>query len=259
MKPEEIDIADLNSNDITLDHLTPEWQLHQLRRGHRFSADDLLTAHFASILSPNAKIILDLGAGVGSVGLLTLWNMPESTKLVMAEAQLISHQLASKTIEHNKLSDRIQARRGDIRDKNTIPEKDHYNLVTGSPPYFPIGKALASPHPQRAACRMELRGNIRDYAKAARKAMKRDGIFVFCFPAGDNRYLEALAENSLNLTFTKDIIFREGLNPTISIYAATRNQKDTCAKDVPLCIRDKSGDFTSEYMKIRKRMGQPIY
>ena len=48
-------------DDITLDILAGDWRIFQLRTGHRFSADDLLTAWTAVRTNPAARQVLDLG------------------------------------------------------------------------------------------------------------------------------------------------------------------------------------------------------
>ena len=63
----------------------------------------------------------------------------------MIEAQKVSHELAKRSIIYNNLQDRIEARYGDLRDPTVLPEKDFFPLVTGTPIYFPIDKALTSP------------------------------------------------------------------------------------------------------------------
>ena len=243
----EIDIASLNPEDITLDQLTEQWEIHQLKKGHRFSADDIFTAYIASQYHTDPKRILDLGAGIGTVGLLTLSRFP-TAHLTMIEAQQISHQLAKKTIEHNQLTNRTRAFRGDIRDQNLCRET--FDLITGSPPYIPTDKGVISPHPQRAACRMELRGSIIDYAKAASLRLKEDGIFVVCFAAGDPRGLQGIQEAGLYCSLRQDVIFRADLPPTISIFVA---QKTPC--DVhhapPITIRDAEGKWTPSYTAVR--------
>ena len=243
----EIDIADLNSEDITRDQLTEEWSIHQLKRGHRFSADDIFTAYFAAQYHPNPHSILDLGAGIGTVGLLTLSRFPNA-HLTMIEAQQISHQLAKKTIHYNNLSTRVHAIRGDIRTPDLCREL--FDLITGSPPYFPIDKGVLSPHPQRAACRMELRGSIIDYAKAASLRLKEDGIFVVCFAAGDPRGLQGIQEAGLYCSHRQDVIFRADLPPTISIFIA---QKKPCSLEMlpPITIRDANGKWTESYTAVR--------
>lgn len=243
----EIDIADLRPEDITLDQLTNEWDIHQLKKGHRFSADDIFTAYIASQLPFNPSTILDLGAGIGTVGLLTLSRFPHA-HLTMIEAQQISHQLAQKTIAHNGLNHRVRTLRGDIRNPDLCPET--FDLITGSPPYFPTHKGVISPHPQRAACRMELRGSIIDYAKAASLRLKDEGVFVVCFAAGDPRSLQGIQEAGLYCSFRQDVIFRADLPPTISIFVA---QKYPCSLDhaPPITIRDAQGKWTKSYTAVR--------
>src|SRR5262249_36290414 len=78
----------------TLDHLAGEWKIFQLKGGHRFSADDVLTAWIASRARPDALRILDLGSGIGSVGLLTLFRLGLGARLVGVEVQEVSLDLA---------------------------------------------------------------------------------------------------------------------------------------------------------------------
>ena len=244
---EEMDIAELNPQDITLDRLTSEWYIHQLRNGHRFSTDDIFTAYIASHQHPQPKKILDLGAGIGTVGLLTLSRFPNA-QLTMIEAQQISHQLAQKTISLNQLEERVLAFHGDIRNSDLCSEK--FDLITGSPPYFPTSKGVISPHPQRAACRMELRGSIVDYAKAAFIRLNEDGVFVVCFAAGDPRGPQALYEAGLHCSYRQDVIFRANRPPTISIFVA---KKTSCTLEYapPITIRDTQGKWTKNYMAVR--------
>ncbi|NJM37633.1 MAG: hypothetical protein HC845_07140 [Akkermansiaceae bacterium] len=51
------------------------WMIAQRKGGHRHSADDVLTAWYALQISPPVSEHLDLGTGIGTVGLLTLWGM----------------------------------------------------------------------------------------------------------------------------------------------------------------------------------------
>ena len=51
------------------------WLIAQRKSGHRHSIDDVLTAWYALQNSPPITEHLDLGTGIGTVGLLTLWGM----------------------------------------------------------------------------------------------------------------------------------------------------------------------------------------
>src|SRR3989442_11978121 len=90
--------------DSTLDILGGDCRIFQLRTGHRFSADDLLTAWTAVRANPAARQVLDLGAGIGSVGLLALWKLPTAGHLTMVEVQAVSHALACRTVAYNGLA-----------------------------------------------------------------------------------------------------------------------------------------------------------
>ena len=250
----DIDINTLSTSDITIDKINQDWSIHQLKRGHRYSTDDLMTAWVAWRVAGVVSIHADIGAGIGSCGLLTLWKQPKDTRLVMVEAQKISHELAKKTIQLNGLEARVEARYGDLRDQSVTPEQNFFPLVTGTPPYFPLDKALSSPHPQRAACRMELRGSVYDYAQTARRIMTDDGWFVCCHAGNDPRLEDAMIQAGLHVVIRQDIVFREGKPPTISIVAAKKApaQREDWR---PVVIRDKHGVEMDYYNSIRKEMG----
>lgn len=241
----------------TCDRLAGDWHIWQLERGHRFSADDMLTAWLAAGLAPGTRDLLDLGAGIGSVGLMTLWRMPPDARLTMVEAQEVSHELAKRTVATNALGDRVEARLGDLRDPAVVPEADRWPLVTGSPPYIPLGKGAVSPVPQRAACRMELRGTIADYAITAARAMHPEGLFVCCFAAGDPRAEAAFPAAGLHLRVRQDVVFRAGKPPTIALFAATRRPGSLEVR-APLEIRDEAGVWTDAYLGVREVMGTVV-
>jgi len=241
-------------DEISVDRLAGEWRIHQLVRGHRFSTDDLLTAWLAAELAPDANPCLDLGAGIGSVGLMSLWRRPPSARLVMVEAQEVSHLLARRTLATNGLGGRVEARLGDLRDPASVPERDHFPLVTGSPPYIPPRNGLLSPPPPPPARPVELRGDIADYARVAARAMTPDGLFVFCFAAGDPRPERAVTEAGLHLATRRDVLFRAGRPPTIALFAA-RRAPGPLTRPPPLVVRDAQGRWTEAYLDLRASMG----
>ena len=55
---------------LTEDRLTRDLTIVQRARGHRFSSDDMATAYVACRRAPDARRILDLGCGIGSVRVL---------------------------------------------------------------------------------------------------------------------------------------------------------------------------------------------
>ncbi|MGH8071949.1 MAG: methyltransferase [Candidatus Entotheonellia bacterium] len=105
----------MTRDDITLDILAGSWRIFQLRRGHRFSTDDLLTAWASVRAQPQARRLLDLGAGIGSVGLLALWKLSAAAHLTMVEVQAVSHALACRTVRYNGMAVRVTPHLQDLR------------------------------------------------------------------------------------------------------------------------------------------------
>jgi tRNA1(Val) A37 N6-methylase TrmN6 len=236
---------------ITIDALTRDWRIAQRAAGHRHSADDVLTAAHAIREAPDADHVLDLGTGIGGVGLLVLWGLPRA-RLLCVEAQPISHRLLLANIEGNELAPRAEPRLGDLRE---LAEPARFPLVTGSPPYFPLGTGIVPADSQKAHARFELRGDVSDYARAAARHLTDDGVFVFCFPTPQReRALAAAAAAGLPAASYRDVIPRRTLAPLFTLFTCRRDAA-TCEALPPFTVRDEAGALTAEMQAVRAGFG----
>lgn len=245
------------ARDTSVDKLIGTWSVVQLRRGHRFSTDDLVTAWRAHHAAPRALRLVDLGSGIGSVGLSTLYHaLPEAT-LVAVEAQDVSVDLFRRTVALGGLGPRVRSIHADLREPGLL-EGETFELVTGSPPYVPVGRGLPSSNSQRAHARIELRGSVFDYCATARRLLAPGGRFCFVMAAADPRTEAAPAAHGLTVVERFDYVFRGGREPHIATLVCAR------AEDVPpgasratgrLVIRDERGEWTPEYEAFRREMG----
>jgi tRNA1(Val) A37 N6-methylase TrmN6 len=238
-------------DDITLDTLAGDWRIFQLRAGHRFSADDLLTAWAAVQANPGARTVLDLGAGIGSVGLLALWKLPPAAHLTMVEVQAISHTLARRTVAYNALEERVSLHHQDLR----AWPGGRFDLITGSPPYITVGHGVQPQHPQKAAARFELHGDVFDYCQAAARALAEHGIFCFCHAADDPRPERAIQQAGLTLRQRQAVHFRASLPPRMALFTCAWQGRR--ADPPPFYIRDLAGHWTATYLALRADMGAP--
>ncbi|MCB9613436.1 MAG: methyltransferase [Sandaracinus sp.] len=92
---------------ITLDALTGTWSILQRKRGHRHSTDDVLTAYHALVHGPRTDAALDLGTGIGTVGLMVLHGLGPDATLTCVEAQEVSYALLLENLALNGLTDRV--------------------------------------------------------------------------------------------------------------------------------------------------------
>jgi tRNA1(Val) A37 N6-methylase TrmN6 len=236
---------------VSIDALTGAWFLAQRVAGHRHSADDVLTAYFALAEARGADLALDLGTGIGGVGLLVLWGLGERARLVTVEAQEISFRLFRANIEGNDLAARVEAHHGDLRD---LRDERRFPLITGSPPYFPLGTGIVPADSQKAHARFELRGDVADYAQAAARHHTDDGTFVFCFPTPQTQRAEAaVAAAGLVMTRVRDVVPRATLRPLFTLFACRRD--GTRTEEAPLVVRHEDGTLTDEMQTVRRRFG----
>lgn len=245
---------------ITLDALTERIAIVQRARGHRHSTDDVLTAYYALVHAPDRVTdYLDLGTGIGTVGLLVLAGLDAPVRAEVIEAQDISFRLLRENVTMNGLSDVITMHKGDLRDLHL---ERRFALITGSPPYFPLGTGIVSDDSQKAHARFELRGDVSDYAKAAKRHLSEGGRFVFCFPwAQKARALAAVRGEGFDVIEYRDVVPKDGLTPLFSIYACALRSggpggTETSEREgPPLVVRDTAGVHTAEMRSVRTRFG----
>lgn len=253
-------VAELGPGE-TLDALSGLWRIYQYERGHRYSTDDLLTAWYGSTKCPSASRVLDLGSGIGSVGMMTAWRLP-GANFVTVEAQDISLKLARKSARYNGIENRYTILEGDLRDEKILAGQAPFDLITGSPPYFPLGTGVEGEHPQTIPCRFEVRGDISHYAQAAARHLAPGGLFAFVFPTLQlERAMQGVRDAGLTALTRRDIVFREPNPPLISLFACALTSdlpvalKGQTFVEPPLVIRAEKGDIHPEYRTVKYTMG----
>lgn len=249
--------------DETLDALSGHFRIFQLRKGHRFSTDDLLTAWYGTTWAPSASQVLDLGSGIGSVGMMAAWRLV-GARVVTVEAQDESVRLARKSATYNGLDARYEIRHGDLRDAGVLRADERFDLVLGSPPYFPVGTGIEGEHPQKVACRFELRGDIGDYAETAASHLQPGGLFACVYPEERRDRLETGARRvGLTVVRCRPVVFREGESPLVTLFGLMREEdlpvrmRTQTWNEPPLVIRATDGGVHPEYAAVKLAIGFP--
>jgi tRNA1(Val) A37 N6-methylase TrmN6 len=250
----------------TLDAISGFYRLFQLKNGHRFSTDDVLTSWYGTTWCPCARRVLDLGSGIGTVGMMAAWRL-QGAQFVTVEAQEESVRLARKSACWNGLEGRFEIRQGDFRDPRIIKPEEQFDMVLGSPPYFPLGSGVEGDHPQKIACRFEMRGTIADYCAAASRHLAPGGFFACVFPIApqsqEQRVLEGARAAGLSIVRCRPVVLREPERPLLGLFGMMRSAdlpESMRAKtwtEPALIIRDRTGAIHSEYSAIKLSFGFP--
>ena len=250
--------------------LTRDFSLIQRRRGHRYSVDDMLVAHLAVTFlraagrERSTERVLDLGCGLGSVLLISAWALPAS-RFVGLEVLDEHVAAARRNVALNACGDRVEIVAGDLRDEALLSSLGCFDLVTGSPPYFAVGRGTPPADPARAAAHVELRGGIEDYAQAARRVLRPRGLFVACAGAPvPARATSALEAAGLRVLFSQVVVPRVGKAPFLSLVVGTPASSVPAELPVPsrvdadpLVLREADGRRSPQQIAIREWTGIP--
>lgn len=244
-------------DDVTLDALAGPWRIHQRKRGHRWSVDDLLTAHVAVTEAPDAPTHLDLGCGIGSVLMLVAYKLRHA-RHVGIEAQAQSHALCLRSLAHNALQDRVQARLGDFRESPPTVEGERFVLVTGTPPYLPVGTATRPRDDQRAHARLELRGGVEDYCLVGARHLLPGGTLVLCADGRTpDRTRRAAAAAGLHIHRWLLLIPHPRKGPLLHVVAMRAEPREGAESTADLLARDVNGKRTPQMQQVRAFFDMP--
>lgn len=290
-----VDIPDLElSQQEEVCSLLGHWRIVQSAKGgHRWSTDDLLTAWVATreVSTTRVKSHLDLGCGLGTVLLMTCWYLFQQdsgeeasvARGVGVEAQAASFGKALQSIKLNGVQDRLQVINQDFRECT----KDHpvlasmcpFQLITGTPPYFPVefdqesGLARAKyggmpTFEQSAPARYEFRGGFEEYVSTGAPLLDQEnGVLVICegnLAKGDDREstraLNAAANNNLVLSRSVFVKGRDDKDAlfAVHVFRPNKQQEVSYRKDI-FVIRHRGGKRSKEYYSMCRDMGVLLF
>lgn len=239
---------------LTDDWLTRDVRVFQRAKGHRFSSDDVATAYVAHRTRPGARSVLDLGTGLGSVLLLLGWRMPQA-ELCGVEAQAMSFELLSRNVARSGFSGRVRMKHGDLRDSQLLASfQQRFDLITGTPPYFPPDAALDAEDEQRAYARIEYRGGVEAYIEAAAPWLAPGAALVLCGDArAEGRVERAGRAAYLHLVAKTGVVPRAGQPSLFSIWTLSATPAPLLADT--LTLRGPNGEPTADAGALREFSG----
>lgn len=139
--------------------------------GYRVAVDAVLLA--AAVDAPEGSAVLDLGCGVGSVGLCLAWRRPDLS-ITGLDREPVFVACARANAARNGFGARLHICAADMR--APLPRK--FDHVAMNPPYLKAGTATVSAHPLKAAATAESDATLADWIAAARDALKPGGTLT---------------------------------------------------------------------------------
>jgi tRNA1Val (adenine37-N6)-methyltransferase len=236
---------DLDDSELTRDTISEgALELLQREEGYRFGLDAVLLATDLPDFDPSGRIV-ELGAGQGLVALAVATRFPEATVRAV-ERQASLADLLESNVAHNKLRDRVEPLRGDIREYRELFEPHTADLVLCNPPYYPEGDHRMSDDPERAAARHELAGDLSDFVRAAQYVATQRGRFkTIVPPIRLDDLVEAVADTDFSLEWMRFFHSREASDAYLLEVVMRRGGAADVSIRPPLIVYD-GPDYTDE-------------
>jgi tRNA1(Val) A37 N6-methylase TrmN6 len=166
-------------------------RFRQPRTGYRVNVDSVLLAAFAA-RGRKAPRAVDLGAGVGLVGLL-LAHFQAARELWLVEREAALAEIASTNLASSKVTGRVLT--ADVRVLAELGElRQAAELVACNPPFFGSGRHRAPKLAERERARV---GDVAPFVAAAAHCLAGNKArAVFAYPATELAELLAAAERA---------------------------------------------------------------
>lgn len=153
--------------------------LLQPAAGYRAGLDAVvLAATVQGTLHTGARV-LDLGAGVGTVGLCVAARHPGVT-VTLFEREPVLARLAARNIERNGFAGRVQLIEGDLEASAAELERaglapDSFDCVMANPPFHIEGRGKSPPDALRAAAHVMAAGGIERWTRVMARVTRPGG------------------------------------------------------------------------------------
>jgi FkbM family methyltransferase len=141
----------------------------QPKDGYRAGIDAVLLAAAAPIKATRKERVLDVGAGVGVVGLAVAHRAPRA-EVTLVERETLLADLARNNIERNGLDARVRVLQADVsRRLDELPEirpdAESFDHILANPPYNQQGAGTVSVEALKATANVMPGGNLARWAR----------------------------------------------------------------------------------------------
>lgn len=239
---------DTKDNETVDDLIKEGLRVIQARRGYRFSLDAVLLAGFVTVLP--GDLVCDLGAGSGVISIL-LAQREKTCRVKALELQESLWDRAVRSVQLNRLQDRIEVTRGDIRRIEEKFSPQEFDVVVANPPFWEVGKGRLSANPEVALARHELAVTLRDIIVAASWALKRGGRLALIHRASRLDEIVQLAEQCRIPVKRMRAVYPYRQRPAnLVLIEGIKEAKRGVEILPPLVVYEEDGRYTGEIMHL---------
>jgi len=217
-----------------------------------FSLESVLLPRFCKLSKKDMKI-MDFCTGNAPIPMI-LSTLTDS-RIIGVEIQPQIYELANKSIQLNKLEDKITILNKDVKTVVNDFSTDSFDLITCNPPYFKYdSNSNINENYVKSVARHEISINLEDIINAAKKLLKNNGSLVLVHRSERfSEIISLLEKNNLQAKRVQFIYPKKEENSNLVLIDAKKNAKIGLKVLPPLYCHNEDGTYTKEVLKMFER------
>ena len=227
--------------------------LLQLATGHRAGTDAVLLAAAARIGEGDGFV--DVGAGVGTAGLILALRKPSAHGLLL-EADHATAELARRNCALNGVQGRVAVVEADLfvrgADRPPALRAETAALVVTNPPFYPVGTVRASPDPKRAAAHVLAGQDHGAWLIGAAALLAPKGRLVLIHRPDALPALLAATAGRLGGVVVRPVLPRQDADAVRILLSAVKGSRAPLRIAPPLVLQGPDDAFTAEAEAIHR-------
>ncbi len=234
------------------DVLGYDLKIYQNSSYFSFSLDSIILANYANIRLRD-KNIVDFCTGNGVIPLIV--SKRTKNNIVGVEIQEQLARLAEKSVEYNKLTDRITIVNEDANEFSSR-HLNEFDLVLCNPPYFKVeDKSSFNESYEKMIARHEITFNLEDLCKCCKKVLKDNGN-LYIVHRSDRLIdiIETLRKHNLEPKRIRFVYENVSKESTLVLVEAQKCGSVGLKVDSPIILYNLDGTETSEYELLQKEV-----
>ena len=234
------------------DVLGYDLKIYQNSSYFSFSLDSIILANYANIRLRD-KNIVDFCTGNGVIPLIV--SKRTKNNIVGVEIQEKLAELAEKSVEYNKLTDRITIVNEDVNEFSSR-HLNEFDLVLCNPPYFKVeDKSSFNESYEKMIARHEITFNLEDLCKCCKKVLKDNGN-LYIVHRSDRLIdiIETLRKHNLEPKRIRFVYENVSKESTLVLVEAQKCGSVGLKVDSPIILYNLDGTETKEYELLQKEV-----
>ena len=234
------------------DVLGYDLKIYQNSSYFSFSLDSIILANYANIRLRD-KNIVDFCTGNGVIPLIV--SKRTRNNIVGVEIQEKLALLATKSVEYNKLTDRITIVNEDVNEFSSR-HLNEFDLVLCNPPYFKVeDKSSFNESYEKMIARHEITFNLEDLCKCCKKVLKDNGN-LYIVHRSDRLIdiIETLRKHNLEPKRIRFVYENVSKESTLVLVEAQKCGSVGLIVDSPIILYNLDGTETLEYSLLQKEV-----